>query len=58
MLGKNVQIGIGWFLVFDAIISLYWGITGDSPELLNNSLFGNFIRIVRLIFGLLLIDGQ
>lgn len=44
----------GIFLVLDGILSLVWG-TGCLNSCFNNSWFGNIVRIVRALGGVVLI---
>lgn len=46
---------IGVYLIFDALLSLAWGLSSDCLACGNNTQIGNIIRIVRLLAGIYLV---
>lgn len=52
MISKKLMFGIGLFLTMDGILSLIW-VAPDNR--INNTPFGNIIRIVRTLIGIYLI---
>ena len=52
MTSRKIMFGIGVFLTVDGILSLIWA----APDYcINNTPFGNIIRIVRTLIGIYLI---
>jgi len=47
---------IGWFLILDGLLSIYFGSTCLN-SCANNNTFGNFIRLVMAGIGLYLLIG-
>mgnify|MGYP001595203534 CR=1 FL=1 len=52
MISKKIMLGMGIFLTADGIISFLWA---TQDNCMNNSPFGNLVRIVRALIGIYLI---
>lgn len=52
MINKHIIFTIGVFLILDGVLSLLWAAPDNC---MNNTPFGNLIRIIRALIGVYLI---